>query len=197
MNVRSNPILSQLDFGFIYFGQTDGYQQTQRDVYCFLDKWSSIGPLIFYWTSDGLLVLFAGRCVSTGLLFFFFYFRKVSSWPCVWNYTLGSKQGRLTEKKTAVRQWITVLWPDKCLSEEWMRKLKVRNHTHVVTHVLIYTLLYADSCALIHTERQQQNLKLSHFYYLDWICKSCNILYIMVPWANTTWTQHSPECVPL
>lgn len=99
---------------------------------------TNLETCVDFWTSDALLVLFAGVCVSTGLMafFFFFFFRKTSSWPCVWNYTPGSKQGRLTEKKTAVRQWITVLWPDKCRSEDWMRKLGARQESHIYTHTL-------------------------------------------------------------
>lgn len=94
-----------------------------------------------------------------------FCFRKISSWPCVWNYTPGSKQGSLTEKKTAVRQWITVLWPDKCLCEEWMRKLGVcqESHTHTPSLVLfLCTRLNADACELyMWTKSQVEALLLS------------------------------------
>lgn len=120
------------------------------------------GPLMFYWC-----YLLAD--VSAMGSWPFFCFRKISSWPCVWNYTPGSKQGRLSEKKTAVRQWITVLWPDKCLSEEWMRKLGVcqESHTHKQSLMCSCTHVCMQMPASLHMERQKQNLEPNHFYYLD------------------------------
>ena len=140
---------------------------------------------------DALVVLFAGGCVSTGLMAFFVCVcvcvcarRKTSSWPCVWNYTPGSKQGRLTEKKTAVRQWITVLWPDKCLSEEWMRKLGAcqESHTRALIHTLYTHILYAYLCVFrssSHThKRGNLNNTLNHLSYLNWTSKTCDNLHI-------------------
>lgn len=138
----------------------------------FLDQWCSNGAICQHWAHS-------------------LFFMKISSWPCVWNYTPGSKQGRLTEKKTAVRQWITVLWPDKCLSEEYMRKLGVCQESHTHTHAQTHS----PSRAHIHTYcmqklvrshremKQKLNHKFNHFYYLDWICKTYNILYVTV--SNT------------
>lgn len=100
----------------------------------------------------------------------FFCFRKISSWPCVWNYTPGSKQGSLTEKKTAVRQWITVLWPDKCLCEEWMRKLGVCQESHTHTPSLVRSCAYVWMQMLVNStcgEARTKHFKLKNFYYLD------------------------------
>lgn len=79
----------------------------------------------------------------------------MASWPHVWNYSPGSKRSGLTEKKTAVRQWITVLWPDECLSEEWIRKLgsvsRITDpHMHTPIYIymhIVWTCLWAHICA--------------------------------------------------
>lgn len=96
----------------------------------------------------------------------------MSSWPCVWNYTPGSEQGRLTEKKTAVRQWITVLWPDKCLCEEWMRKLGVCQESHTHTRSLVRFCAHGWMKTLVNfvgkQERNKKNKKKDlNFYCLD------------------------------
>lgn len=131
-----------------------GCKQTLGDVCQFLGHRGSIGPICWRMCQRWAL----------GPLFFF-CFRKISSWPCVWNYTPGSKQGSHTEKKTAVRQWITVLWPDKCLCEEWMRKLGVcqESHTHTPSLVLfLCSRLNADACELyMWTKSQVEALLLS------------------------------------
>lgn len=141
----------------MYFGpETGGYKQTVGHVRRFLDHWCSIGAICW-------------RMCQHWALGLFFCFRKISSWLCVWNYTPGSKQGRLSEKKTAVRQWITVLWPDKCLSEEWMRKLGVcqESHTHTQSLVCSCTHVCMQMPASSHMERQKQNIEPNRFYYPD------------------------------
>lgn len=85
---------------YVFWTWNRWINQTVGDWVCsFLDQWCCFGA--FCWQ---ICQLRAQSAFS-----FSFFFRKISSWPCVWNYTQGSKQGRLTEKKTAVRQWITVL----------------------------------------------------------------------------------------
>lgn len=89
----------------------------------------------------------------------FFSFRKTSSWPRVWNYTPGSKQGRLTEKKTAVRQWITVLWPDKCLfwgvdEEAGSASRITHTRSYTLSHVQHIRTYCMHTCPWGHTHRE-------------------------------------------
>lgn len=137
-NLRSSSIVSPLEIVFYAFWTKNELEET-----------CVVGLIRVQWCSFGFL--FAGRfsrALGSGPFSLLFFSRKTSSWPHVWNYTPGSEQGRLAEKKTAVTQWITVLWPDKCSSEEGMRKLGsasriTRSETPALSTERIHTVCLA------------------------------------------------------
>lgn len=98
------------------------------------------GQLMLYW----FYLLAYVSALGSWPFPIFFFFRKTSSWLCVWNYT--SKQGRHTENKTAVRQWITVLWPDK----SWGVDEKVGKHQESHIHTLSSAYIHSHCMHVLH-----------------------------------------------
>lgn len=145
LKVKSNYDSAGVWF-YVFWTWNRWINLTAADWVCwFLDQWCCFGAFCWW------------ICRLGAQSVFFFFVRKTSSWPCVWNYTQGSKRGRLTEKKTAVRQWITVLsWG---MDEEAGLCQKTHTYSPARSYVLhVFILVYTKTLV---TARQD-------FYYLSW-----------------------------
>lgn len=123
---------------------------------------------VVFWTTDVLLVLFAGGYVSTGLLAFFLFQENLQLALCVELHP-RIQAGQALRKENSCQTMnycaVTRQVPFWGVDEEAGSVSRI-THSHAVSRVLMHTRLNADACEFTHGEAKT-NLEPNRFNYLD------------------------------